>query len=232
MRQIPLPYFDERKEKIDTVILHCVAHDIKGAIESFKKHGVSAHYIINEQGHIYQLVDEQKRAWHAGVSYWQNKENLNHSSIGIELCSKSFGQDPYPLKQIFSLIRLLKKLKHRYHIKKNRFLAHSDIAPKRKADPGKSFPWSYLAKHGFGVWYDLNRPKSATESDETKLLNQIGYNTQNLPAARHAFIRHFMGSALPNRTIDSLVDEPYSETPSLSREEYIRLLQAIASNSI
>ena len=232
MRQIPLPYFDERNEKIDTVIIHCVAHDIKGAIESFEKHQVSAHYIIDERGHIYRLVDEQKRAWHAGVSFWQKRENLNHSSIGIELCTNSFGQSPYPFKQVSALIRLLKKIKHRYHIKKDRFLAHSDIAPARKADPGKAFPWAYLSKHGFGVWYDVKNLKKTEETDETKLLSSIGYNTENLKASQIAFIRHFAGYALCDRTILSLVDEPYNEEPSLLREEYIYLLQTVAAHFI
>ncbi len=232
MRQIPLPYFDERNEKIDTVIIHCVAHDIKGAIESFEKHQVSAHYIIDEKGHIYRLVDEQKRAWHAGVSFWQKRENLNHSSVGIELCTNSFGQNPYPFKQVSALIRLLKKLKHRYHIKKDRFLAHSDIAPTRKADPGKSFPWGYLSKHGFGVWYDFKNTKKLQETDETKLLSLIGYNTENLEAARVAFIRHFAGYTLCHRTINSLVDEPFNEEPHLPNKDYLKLLQSVAAHFI
>jgi N-acetyl-anhydromuramyl-L-alanine amidase AmpD len=232
MRSIPLPYFDERKENIDTIIIHCVAEGIDDAIKSFHTHEVSAHYIIDEKGHIFKLVDEQKRAWHAGVSFWKKREKLNHSSIGIELCSKSFGQEPYPIKQIFSLIRLLKHLKHRYHIKKDRFLAHSDIAPNRRADPRKAFPWAYLARHGFGVWYHLDDKHTLNKTDEKKLLEQIGYNSENLPAAKHAFIRHFMGSCLQNRSVESLEAEPYNETPSLSREEYIRLLQAVAASFI
>lgn len=229
---IPLPYFDDRLENIDTVIIHCVAHDVYDAIESFRQHEVSAHYLISESGKIYELVPEKKRAWHAGVSFWQKRTSLNHSSIGIELCSPSFGQNPYPLKQIQSLIRLLKKIKRRYHIKKNRILGHSDIAPERKADPGKSFPWAYLARHGYGTWYKLKKTPFIKDSDEKALLEKIGYTTKNLTAAQNAFIRHFAGITLPSRSIRSLIEEPYNETPKISKETYHLILESVAARFI
>ncbi|MBR1915627.1 MAG: N-acetylmuramoyl-L-alanine amidase [Alphaproteobacteria bacterium] len=229
MRQIDLPYFDERNVKIDMIVIHCLAHDVKGAIESFHLHQVSSHYLIDEKGKIYQFVDDDKRAWHAGKSFWQRKENLNHNSIGIELCSKSFGQEAYPPAQISALIRLCQRLKRKYHIKKERILGHSDIAPTRKADPGKAFPWCYLARHGLGVWYDLKNAKKVENSDEKELLSQIGYDISNLNAAKWAFIRHFMGDIVPVDTIKNLEEKPYPDQIDVDKEAYLSVLKRVAT---
>lgn len=226
MRQIDLPYFDERNAKIDMIVIHCLAHDVKGAIESFHLHQVSSHYLIDENGKIYQFVDDDKRAWHAGKSYWQAKENLNHNSIGIELCSKSFGQEAYPPAQISALIRLCQRLKRKYHIKKERILGHSDIAPTRKADPGKAFPWRYFARHGLGVWYDK---KAVCCDDEAELLKKIGYDVSNLNAAKWAFIRHFMGDIVPVDTIKNLEKKPYPDQIDVDKEAYLSVLKKVAT---
>ena len=228
MHQIDLPYFDERNAKIDMIVIHCLAHDVKGAIESFHLHQVSSHYLIDENGKIYQFVDDDKRAWHAGKSFWQRKENLNHNSIGIELCSKSFGQEAYPPAQISALIRLCQRLKRKYHIKKERILGHSDIAPTRKADPGKAFPWRYLARHGLGVWYDLKNAKKVEISDEKEFLSQIGYDISDLNAAKWAFIRHFMGDIVPVDTIKNLEEKPYPDQIDVPHDEFLSILKAVA----
>ena len=227
MRQIDLPYFDERNAKIDMIVIHCLAHDVKGAIESFHLHQVSSHYLIDENGKIYQFVDDDKRAWHAGKSFWQRKENLNHNSIGIELCSKSFGQEAYPPAQISALIRLCQRLKRKYHIKKERILGHSDIAPTRKADPGKAFPWRYLARHGLGVWYDLKNASKVEENDEKALLEAIGYDVSDLNAAKWAFIRHFMGDIVPADTIKNLEEKPYPDQIDVPHDEFLSVLKAV-----
>ena len=100
MRTFDLPYFDERNSKIGMIVIHCLAHSFESAIDAFHRHQVSAHYLIDEKGKIYSLVAEHKRAWHAGESFWQGQTGLNHNSIGIELCSKTLGQTPYPKCQI------------------------------------------------------------------------------------------------------------------------------------
>ena len=119
MKTIPLPYFNERTSKIDSIIIHCLAFDVENAVKSFKQNEVSPHYLIDEWGRIYRFVDDGKRAWHAGKSFWQGRTDLNDCAIGIELCSQSFGQRAYPLRQIKALIRLCKNLKRKYHIKKD-----------------------------------------------------------------------------------------------------------------
>jgi len=228
MQRINLPYFDERNAKIDMIVIHSIAHDLKGAIDAFHRNKVSAHYLIDEKGKIYRLVDDNMRAWHAGISYWQKKENLNHNSIGIELCSSSFGQAPYPYRQISALIRLCKRLKRKYHIKKTRILGHSDIAPVRKADPGKAFPWRYLSKHGLGVWYDLKNAKKVEIFDEKELLSQIGYDVSDLNAAKWAFIRHFMGQYVPTDTVLNLIENPYPDEIHIPQDEFLSVLKAVA----
>jgi len=227
MKQIDLPYFDERSAKIDMIVVHCVAYDAKGAIESFKRFEVSPHYLIDEKGKIYQFVDEYKRAWHAGTSFWQGRESLNASSIGIELCSESFGQKPYPMRQISALIRLCQRLKRKYHIKKMHILGHSDIAPTRKADPGKAFPWAYLAKRGLSVWYDEKNAKKVQISDEKELLSAIGYDVSDLAAAKWAFTRHFMGKYVPDDTIENLENKPYPEKINVPQDEFLNVLKAV-----
>ena len=227
MIRVDLPYFDERNTKIDMIVIHCVAHDVNGAIESFKQNKVSPHYLIDEKGRIYQLVDEDKRAWHAGKSCWKGEDNLNHNSIGIELCSESFGQEVYPFPQISALIRLCQHIKREYHIKKTRILGHSDIAPTRKADPGKAFPWAYLERHGLGVWYDEKNARKVEQTDEKKLLFKIGYDTTNLNAAKWAFARHFMGNCVPDDTIENLEAQPYCDQINISRDEFLKVLKAV-----
>jgi N-acetylmuramoyl-L-alanine amidase len=114
---------------------------------------VSCHYLINRKGEITQMVKENKVAWHAGKSKWKNFNNLNDSSIGIELVNKGheFGYQNFSKNQITSLISLCKFLKKRYMIKKENFLGHSDIAPLRKLDPGEKFPWKKLSKFKLGT---------------------------------------------------------------------------------
>ena len=103
---------------------------------------VSCHYLISKKGKIYQLVEDQNIAWHAGKSRWENDVNLNSKSIGIELVNK--GDENYPKKQIESLIKILKRLKKKYKIKAKYILGHEDISPRRKKDPGPKFPWNKL----------------------------------------------------------------------------------------
>jgi len=112
---------------------------------------VSAHYVVEEDGRILQLVKEERRAWHAGVSYWAGETDLNASSIGIEIVHPGHRDiRPFPAEQILAVISLSRDICARRHISRDRVLAHSDIAPRRKIDPGEFFPWDVLAREGVG----------------------------------------------------------------------------------
>ena len=149
---------------------------------------VSCHYLINQNGKIFQLVKETHAAWHAGKSCWGKYKNLNENSIGIELVNKGhkFGYTNFKTKQILALVKLCKTLIKKYKIKKKNIVGHSDIAPSRKIDPGEKFPWRYLVKNKVGIWhsYEPNflkrhrRLKVLTKQDKKKFiknLNKIGY---------------------------------------------------------
>ena len=126
-----------------------------------KKSKVSCHYLINRKGKLTQIVKDLNIAWHAGKSKWKNFKNLNKNSIGIELVNKGhkFGYQKFTNFQIKSLIKLCKKLKKKYKIKKENFFGHSDIAPLRKIDPGEKFPWKKLSKYNLGNWYQKKNIK-------------------------------------------------------------------------
>ena len=227
MERLTLPYFDEREASIDTIVIHCLAYDVEDALKSFVQNEVSAHFLIDEKGKIYNLVDEQKRAWHAGISFWKGKTNLNHNSVGIELCSPMLGQSPYPMRQISALIRLCQHLKRKYHIKKERIIGHSDIAPTRKPDPGKAFPWHFLARRGLGIWYNKKNAKKIAVEDEKALLEKIGYDVTNQNAARWAFIRHFMPAFIPTDTVENLLKKPYPDEIKIDMPLLIQTLKAV-----
>ncbi len=115
---------------------------------------VSAHYVVEEGGKIHALVDEDKRAWHAGKSYWNGLTDINSYSIGVEICNCGHSNDypDFPEKQITVVIMLCKEIIARHNIPAANVLAHSDIAPERKVDPGEKFPWERLAREGVGLW--------------------------------------------------------------------------------
>lgn len=145
----PSPNFGARRDdaKPYIIVLHYTGmENAKVALDRMcdEQSEVSAHYMIDEAGAIFQLVDEDKRAWHAGVSSWNGQEDINSHSIGIEMVNR--GQDEYPDAQINSVIKLCLDIKSRYEIKC--VLGHSDIAPTRKIDPGEQFPWHKLREAG------------------------------------------------------------------------------------
>lgn len=158
----PSPNFNDRQHPIDMLVLHYTGMETgQAALDRMtdKEAGVSAHYMIWEDGSVVQLVGEDKRAWHAGVSKWQGDEDLNSRSIGIEIVNG--GHDwplegdvlpPYPAVQIDTLIDLCKGILARWDIPQSRIVGHSDIAPIRKSDPGEHFPWEVLARNGIGIW--------------------------------------------------------------------------------
>jgi len=160
----PSPNFDERKHKVDMLVLHYTGMESgQAALDHMRnpEAKVSSHYMVWEDGRIDHLVAESRRAWHAGVSRWQGDEDLNSRSIGIEIVNG--GHDfplpdgslpPYPETQIQALIALCQSILSNHEIPASRIVAHSDVAPARKQDPGEHFPWQRLAEAGIGLWPD------------------------------------------------------------------------------
>lgn len=188
---IPSPSFDERRPNI--VVLHHTSNDTaRQALRTLTDPAreVSAHYVIDRDGTLYQLVDERHRAWHAGVSSWGAITDLNSVAIGIELDNN--GREPFPQAQIDALMILLGELKTRYSIPRANFLGHADVAPGRKVDPSRHFPWRTLAARGFGLWCDPPLPAAAPAMDFELGLRALGYNTANLEASIGAFKLHFI----------------------------------------
>ncbi len=158
----PSPNFNERRERLDMLVLHYTGMETGAdALDRMcdADAEVSAHYMIEEGGTICQLVPEEKRAWHAGVSSWQGDQDLNSRSIGIEIVNgghnfplESGELPPYPPAQIDAVIALCRDILDRNAIPQHRIVGHSDIAPDRKDDPGEHFPWQKLSEHGIGFW--------------------------------------------------------------------------------
>jgi N-acetylmuramoyl-L-alanine amidase len=156
---IPSPNFGERNKGLvpDMIVLHYTGMpDIDGAITRLCTQGtdVSSHYIVLEDGRIVQSVQESKRAWHAGVSYWAGEDDINSCSIGIEISNRGhdWGYPAFPSRQIAAVTTLCRGIMLRNDIPLHRVLGHSDISPYRKKDPGEKFPWHSLANSGVGIW--------------------------------------------------------------------------------
>ena len=117
---------------------------------------VSAHYLIEEDGRIFGLVPEERRAWHAGRGVWQGEDDCNAASIGIEIVNPGheFGYRAFPDVQIASVIALIGDIRERWTVPDSRIIGHSDLAPERKDDPGELFPWKRLAEAGHGLWFE------------------------------------------------------------------------------
>ncbi len=145
--------FNLRRPNI--VVIHHTAQDsVEQTLKTFtlERTQVSAHYVIGKNGEIYHMLNDLYRGWHGGNSQWGSNTDLNSSSIGIELDNNGF--EEFSSLQILSLMELLKDLKEKYKIPAANFIGHSDIAPSRKNDPNRTFPWKELAKEGYGLWYD------------------------------------------------------------------------------
>ena len=155
---------------------------------------VSAHYTIDRDGRIYTHVAEERRAWHAGVSAWRGAWDVNSRSIGIELVNPGheFGYIPFTDEQIAALIELSREILARHPIPVRHVLAHSDVAPMRKEDPGELFPWQTLAQNGIGLW-----PGEKDDDASAESLTEYGYDA-DAPRARVilAFQRHFRPARL------------------------------------
>lgn len=190
--------FNERKLPVDMILIHYTGMEsAQGALERLcdESSQVSAHYLVDTDGRIFALVDENKRAWHAGVSFWKGERDVNSRSVGIELVNRGheFGYTAFPDRQIAALTELAADIAARHGIRPSMVLGHSDVAPARKADPGELFPWKRLAENGLGLWTDGFEDAGR---DEKEMMESIGYDLSDIPAALTAFRRHFLPEAL------------------------------------
>jgi N-acetylmuramoyl-L-alanine amidase len=216
------PNFDERPNHqcLDLIIIHYTGMEkVKEALtrlcDPLAK--VSAHYLIDQKGQCYQLVDDQKRAWHAGVSYWQGIRDINGISLGIELDNGGHdgGLPFFPESQIQALVSLLISLSQKYHINKKKIIGHSDVAPLRKMDPGELFPWLTLHQYGFGLWPASTSQQAVPQSifEVQKILRIIGYDCplngiidHQTEAVIRAFQRHFTPNEITGTLTSQLKD--------------------------
>lgn len=198
----PSPNFGQRKDgkKVRFLILHytdTMTADDALAIMKDSAREVSAHYLVDEDGTTFQLVNERMRAWHAGKSCWDSETDINSTSIGIEIQNPGhgFGYRHFPEDQIQSVIELCKGIITRHGILPHHVLAHSDIAPGRKQDPGHLFPWEHLAKNGIGLWpkeTPAARAPALDLKDIITLLYHYGYDpSADQKETLIAFQRHF-----------------------------------------
>ena len=191
-------YNSRNNSRVQLIIIHYTA--LKNTLEAIsylckKEKKVSSHYLISQNGNVYNLVEDKYRAWHAGQSFWHEITDINSISIGIELDYNPNGKNnKFSFKMIYSLKKLIRKLQKNYKINKNGILAHSDIAPFRKKDPGKHFPWQSLSYSNLVMslknlkkneikimekWFNRNNLKS--KKQKTILaLSLIGYDTREV----------------------------------------------------
>ena len=192
------PNFDERPERgvIDMLVLHYTGMESTDAALARlcdPQAKVSAHWLIDEDGRLFNLVAEGCRAWHAGVSFWRGASDINARSIGIELVNPGheFGYRPFPGPQMAGLIDLAQDILARHPIPARNVVGHSDVAPRRKMDPGELFDWATLAACGIGLW-PPEAEECVLEDDAIRsMLATIGYETIDLFATLKAFQRHF-----------------------------------------
>jgi N-acetylmuramoyl-L-alanine amidase len=201
MREIidsPSPNFDERDLPITMLVLHYTGMvDAASAIRRLTdpEAKVSAHYLVSEDGQVVRMVDEAKRAWHAGRSFWRGIRDVNSASVGIEIVNPGheFGYRPYPEEQMDALVPLVADIVARHRITRGNIVGHSDVAPARRQDPGELFPWNRLAK----LRLALPRPTRNlmdplwTDAGFLLALERFGYDVTDPLAAVVAFQRRF-----------------------------------------
>ncbi len=220
------PNFNDRKSNnIEIIVIHYTAlSSISNSLKHLcsKKNKVSSHYLISQEGKIYNLVSEKKRAWHAGQSYWRGNTDINSISIGIELdFSPLHINNKFSLKLNSSLIFLLKKLLKKYRISNENILGHSDIAPYRKIDPGKYFPWQMLENKKLSF-----RPQLLNQSDITNNLKKEWLNKNKLNSMKKKilFMLNFIGYdtslALKNKTYFDQLINAYSSHYRIYKNHY------------
>lgn len=208
-RYVPSPNFDERALPVSMIVIHYTEMDnVDLAVERLTdpESKVSAHYVISEAGEVVRLVDEDKRAWHGGISYWRGHKDVNSASIGIELDHPGHRHEyrGFSEAQFNALVPLLSRIVKTYDIPRANVVGHSDIAPARKIDPGELFPWDRLAEYGLA----LPRPEKLDLGDPFDndgafylALERFGYDITDGRKAVEAFQRRWR----PEK-IDGVID--------------------------
>ena len=196
MREAPSPNHDERPldEPVDMLVLHYTG--MRSGADAIARlrdpvARVSSHYVVETDGLVWRLVPEERRAWHAGISHWRGHSALNGRSVGIEIVNPGheWGYVPFPALQMAAVCDLCRDILGRHPIPPRNVVAHSDIAPDRKEDPGELFDWEGLARNGVGLWPPDG---AAPVEDVPAALATVGYRTDlPLPVLLRAFQRRW-----------------------------------------
>ncbi|MGY6627085.1 MAG: N-acetylmuramoyl-L-alanine amidase [Oceanicaulis sp.] len=201
----PSPNFNPRNQPVSMLVLHYTGMESgQAALDRLRDPGakVSAHYLVEEDGRVFALVDEGDRAWHAGAGAWGACTDVNSASIGIEIVNggHDFGLPDFPDVQIEAVIALSREILTRHDIAPRNVIGHSDMAPSRKSDPGEKFPWARLAAAGIGLWPDAPAP-AAPQADAMWCLAMIGYPVQDhsLDDVVRAFQRRYRPGLIDGR---------------------------------
>ena len=211
VRQRPSPNFGPRMGggRVNLVILHNTEMDsAAAALERLCDPGaeVSAHYLVDTDGSIWSLVDESKRAWHAGVAFWAGETDINSRSIGIEIQNQGPGRDaePFPRQQMDAVSLLCQDIMMRHRIGPGGVLGHSDVSVGRKVDPGPEFPWARLAAEGVGLWVDGAARPELDENRALAALRRIGYALDAPMTTLAAFRLHWVPEVAGDAPLDPL----------------------------
>ena len=226
---VPSPNHDARGARADILLLHytgMATDEAALARLTDKTSKVSCHYFVYEDGRILQLVAESRRAWHAGIGSWKRATDMNARSIGIEVVNPGHenGYRDFPDVQIEAVIALCRDIVARHRIRRERVLAHSDVAPARKIDPGERFPWGRLAAAGIGLWVEpspLTEGRTLSANDRgpdveklQKNLARFGYAldiTRHYDDATRSVVTAFQRHYRPAR-VDGLADPSTMDT--------------------
>lgn len=181
--------------RVEMIVVHYTATGTDASIKILSEHNVSSHYLITDDRRpvIYQLVDESRRAWHAGVSEWYGRTDINAASIGIEIVNhggSGTSWAPYSEAQIDALITLMHDIVRRHQIKPHNIVGHSDIAPQRKVDPGPLFPWKRLADEGLGRWYNEDEKQHYIREFQMQGLPDVLWLQEHLTRAGYPVEQH------------------------------------------
>lgn len=234
MKEMLLPHYNERQTPIDMLVLHSTAFNAADAAAILNSNKLSSHYILDLDGNLYKMVEEKYRAWHTGEAFWRGiGEDLNSRSVGIEICNLSLGQTPFSEAQINKLIPFCQKLMRKYSIRPEMVVAHSDIAPTRKPDPGFAFPWKRLAKEGIGLWYQPRNAEKMPDYATKDLLKIIGYDTrspESVQAAAYAFCRRYLPKYVKadndvRHLVDNILPDNYD---FMEEKDFLTTLKAVA----
>lgn len=174
------------------IIHHTAQNSCEQTLKTFTlpRTQVSSHYVICKDGTVHHMLNDLLRAHHAGVSKWGNASDINSSSIGIEIDNNGF--ESFTDAQINTLLAVLQRLKNAYNIPVGNFIGHADIAPERKVDPNRNFPWQKLAEQGFGYWYDTTHVEVPVDFNAMQALRIIGYDIKKEVNAIQSFKLHFV----------------------------------------